>query len=79
MPQSLKQLIALLKKIALKIAAFQAALLLAFMYFIVFLPVALLTRLFSDPLRIKPGNRNPAWIPKAEKRRDAAFQARQQF
>ena len=79
MPQSLKQLIALLKKIALKIAAFQAALLLAFIYFIVFFPVAVMTRLFSDPLRIKSKNRNPAWIPRADKTLDVMLRAKQQF
>ncbi len=79
MPNSLKQFIALLKKIALKIAAFQSGVLLALMYFVVFLPVAMTASFFSDPLKIRPKNRNPAWTPREDKPLDAGLQARQQF
>lgn len=44
--------------VAKKIGAFQSKVILAFNYFVVIAPFALIVRLFSDPLRI---HSNPSW------------------
>ncbi|MGA2588089.1 MAG: hypothetical protein ABSF88_13830 [Candidatus Aminicenantales bacterium] len=49
-----------------KIGTFQSQILLGLLFLIVFAPVALAVRVFSDPLRIKGRGQGSHWSPKTE-------------
>jgi hypothetical protein len=55
------------------IGEFQSRVLLTAFYFTVFVPFALLTRLFSDPLRLRLGSRDTDWCDVAAP--DASIEA----
>ncbi len=65
--------------IAHKIGNFQARLILTVFYFTMFMPFAILVKLFTDPLRIKPKTKK-GWIErKDEQVDDLLARARKQF
>lgn len=53
------------KVIARAIGNFQARVLLSVFYFVVVPPFALAVKLWSDPLRLRPGRADTAWIDRA--------------
>jgi hypothetical protein len=65
--------------IAHKIGNFQARLILTVFYFTLFMPFAILVKLFTDPLRIKPKTKK-GWIERKDERVDDLLErARKQF
>lgn len=66
------------KRVGQAIGDFLARLILSIFYFTIFLPFGLGTRLFSDPLAMKPSERGPKWLERKTKDRtleDARRQA----
>lgn len=55
------------KRIGQAIGDFLARVALSIFYFTIFLPFALGTRLFSDPLAIKPSEKAPQWLKRKTK------------
>ncbi len=53
------------KRIAQKIGDFQARVILTLMYFLILGPIALLTKLFRDPLAMKRPPQASAWARKS--------------
>ncbi|TDJ08049.1 MAG: hypothetical protein E2O67_01620 [Deltaproteobacteria bacterium] len=67
------------KPVAQKIGNFQARVILTVFYFTMFMPFAILVKLFTDPLRIKPKTKK-GWIErKDEQVDDLLARARKQF
>jgi hypothetical protein len=67
------------KPVAHKIGNFQARVILTVFYFTMFVPFAILVKLFTDPLRIKPKTKK-GWIErKDEQVDDLLARARKQF
>lgn len=66
------------KRVARRIADFQARLLLSVFYFLFFAPFALLVRWFSDPLLLKK-NKPPEWGDPAVNAETHADRATRQF
>jgi len=67
------------KPVAHKIGNFQARVILTVFYFTIFVPFAILVKLFTDPLRIKPKTKK-GWIErKDEQVDDLLARARKQF
>lgn len=52
------------KVLAQRIGDFQARVILTVVYFLVLGPMALLLRVFRDPLSLKPPSRPSTWTPK---------------
>lgn len=65
MPHATKRFKAF-RDVSYKIGTFQSLILLGLLYLIVFAPVALIVRFFSDPLKIKGMGRGSNWSPKAD-------------
>ncbi|MBI4640406.1 MAG: hypothetical protein HY731_06910 [Candidatus Tectomicrobia bacterium] len=65
------------KRIAEKIGNFQARLLLSLFYFVVILPMGLVVRLSSDPLKLRKGQ-GSLWIQRESSMKDLD-EARRQF
>lgn len=66
------------KEIAGYIGDFQARALLTVFYFTVFMPFALLVRLFGDPLLVRRRPRESGWVPRKNSETDVT-RARRQF
>lgn len=60
------------KRFGQAIGDFLARIVLSIFYFTIFLPFGLGTRLFSDPLRIKPSDEAPKWLER--KTKDLTFE-----
>ena len=54
------------REFSTKVGAFQSQILLGMIFLVVFLPVGLAVRLFSDPLKIKGPGRDSHWAEKAK-------------
>jgi hypothetical protein len=66
------------KVLAHRIGDFQARVVLAIFYFVVFGIFALGVKIFSDPLRLRPGS-GSGWLERKMPGGDPATQARRQF
>lgn len=66
------------KRIAHTIGNFQARFLLSIFYVVVVGPFALGLKLFSDPLRLRPGTPG-GWLPRPSPDPDPTVRARRQF
>ncbi len=73
--QRLKDLWSAWKRLAHKIGNFQARVLLSIIYVTVVLPFGVISRLLSDPLRIK--HRPTAWLDHAPEVHDATWAHKQ--
>ena len=64
MKQLLLRLWAVWKVLARKIGDFQARIILTLLYFLLIAPLAILTRPFSDPLRLREKRKPSYWLPR---------------
>jgi hypothetical protein len=65
------------KRLAHRAAVFQSNVLLWVLYYVVFVPLALVQRPFTDPLALR--QRRPAWHPRAAGGENGVEAARRQF